>query len=56
MCIVQHPETDSELELEDGDAGLALQRSSSEPDTRERESVSLKTNETVLSSLLYNPL
>ena len=42
MCIVQHPETDSELELEDGDAGLALQRSSSEPDTSEGESVSLK--------------
>ncbi len=52
MCIVQHPETDSELELEDDDAGLALQCPSSDLDTSEGESVSLKI---ALSPLFYNP-
>lgn len=58
MCIVQHPETDSELELENGDADLTLQRPSSEPDTSEGGSVSLKTSKIVLPSLsiFYNPL
>ena len=58
MCIVQHPETDSELELENGDADLTLQRSFSEPNTSEGGSVSLKSSKIVLPSLsiFYNPL
>ena len=53
MCIVQHPETDSELELENGDADLTFQRPSSEPDTSEGGSVSLKTSKIVLPSLFF---